>query len=378
MTLKIKIPECDWDEKSSLVLSSNPRYSEYNAKIFDFKSKIEKAILMASFNEKEISLDEIVNLVLNKSIKPHSSPAQDIISYGHELSSKLKDAGKIGNSIVYNTAINRLSKFIGTKTAFHQITFKVINDWNTQMHSEGMKVNAISNYMRTIRAIYNRAIKEGIVANSHYPFKDFVIKSESTINRTLTIDELRKIALLDLSTNCIMEDYRNLFMLSYCLIGINLSDLLTIKRENIIDGRLVFKRRKTHKIYSIKIHKKANEYLTGFSKKRSLNNNHFVLPFLSYPIDAVNHKSSISQVIKNTNSNLYRLAIICGITKNLTTYYARYSWANIARLNGYSKDLIAEALGHEYGNKITGIYLDQYSNDVIDEINETVVKSIFL
>ena len=56
----------------------------------------------------------------------------------------------------------------------------------------------------------------------------------------------------------------------------------------------------------------------------------------------------------------------------LTTYYARYSWANIARKLGYSKDLIAEALGHEYGNRVTGIYLDNYDLEVIDEMNEKV------
>jgi len=32
----------------------------------------------------------------------------------------------------------------------------------------------------------------------------------------------------------------------------------------------------------------------------------------------------------------------------------RYTYANIAKQLGYSKDLIAEALGHEYGNKVTG------------------------
>jgi len=56
----------------------------------------------------------------------------------------------------------------------------------------------------------------------------------------------------------------------------------------------------------------------------------------------------------------------------VSTYYARYSWANIARHLGYSKDLIAEALGHEYGNRVTGIYLDEYGNEVIDGANERV------
>ncbi|MEO6833598.1 MAG: hypothetical protein ABI378_13445 [Chitinophagaceae bacterium] len=60
----------------------------------------------------------------------------------------------------------------------------------------------------------------------------------------------------------------------------------------------------------------------------------------------------------------------------LTSYNSRYSWANIAKGLGYSKDMIAEGLGHEYGNKVTGIYLDDYGNEVIDEMNAAVIKAV--
>ena len=80
--------------------------------------------------------------------------------------------------------------------------------------------------------------------------------------------------------------------------------------------------------------------------------------------------------MKNTNSrHLKKVAEQLDIPK-LTFYYARYTWANIAKQLGYSKDKIAEALGHEYGNKVTGIYLDSYGNEVIDEMNLEVIKAI--
>ena len=68
---------------------------------------------------------------------------------------------------------------------------------------------------------------------------------------------------------------------------------------------------------------------------------------------------------------------MCEIEKPSTTYYARYSWSNIARGLGYSKDIIAEGLGHEYGNKVTGIYLDQYDTSIIDEMNAKVIQYSF-
>ncbi len=43
---------------------------------------------------------------------------------------------------------------------------------------------------------------------------------------------------------------------------------------------------------------------------------------------------------------------------------------------GYSKDLIAEALGHEYGNSVTGIYLEQFDLYKVDEMNGNTINSI--
>ena len=74
---------------------------------------------------------------------------------------------------------------------------------------------------------------------------------------------------------------------------------------------------------------------------------------------------------------MIEVASLCKIDKSITTYYARYSWANIAKGLGYSKDLIAEALGHEYGNKVTGIYLDHYDNATLDSMNEKLIKAVF-
>lgn len=58
----------------------------------------------------------------------------------------------------------------------------------------------------------------------------------------------------------------------------------------------------------------------------------------------------------------------------LTTYVTRHSWGTIAKKMGYSKDLISEALGHSYGNRVTEVYLDSYDMEVIDAMNEAVCK----
>lgn len=134
---------------------------------------------------------------------------------------------------------------------FEEITFKFLADYNTHLLRDCLKVNGISIHFRTIRAIYNRAIKEGLTDYGNYPFKLFKIKGERTVNRTLTIHELKAIIDLPLPVNEAAWHWRNVFLLSFYLIGTNLADLLTLKLDNIVDGRAVFRRKKAHKVYSV-------------------------------------------------------------------------------------------------------------------------------
>ena len=219
--------------------------------------------------------------------------------------------------------------------------------------------------------------REEIISANCYPFSKFKIKNERTINRSLTIAEIVSIVNAELPIDSKIRHHRNLFMLSYCLIGANFADLLTLKQENFVDGRIVFRRKKTHKVYSILLQPKAEELFNLYSANRSIGKNDFLLPFVVNKNSPMALKKHILQATKNTNDYLDKIAKLCEINKPITTYFARYSWANAARSLGYSKDLIAEALGHEYGNKVTGIYLDNYSNTIIDEMNAKVIEHSF-
>jgi integrase len=84
-------------------------------------------------------------------------------------------------------------------------------------------------------------------------------------------------------------------------------------------------------------------------------------------------KKVIAQWIKTTNKRLKRIAADNNIDAEVTTYVTRHSWATVAKRLGYSNELIAECLGHSYGNKITNIYLDSFDQHVIDGINIKVL-----
>jgi integrase len=80
--------------------------------------------------------------------------------------------------------------------------------------------------------------------------------------------------------------------------------------------------------------------------------------------------------VKVTNKHLKKLGVIIAVSEPISTYVFRYTYANVAKQLGYSKDLIAEALGHEYGNSVTGIYLEQFDNDVVDKMNQELINTV--
>ena len=109
--------------------------------------------------------------------------------------------------------------------------------------------------MRTIKAIYNKGIKKGMVDESLYPFKYYTIKTKPTEKRAIKIESIKKI--LEMKTEICSKHfhYRNYFVLSYLMLGMSFIDMAFLRRDNIIDGHVKFQRRKTGKRYDIVVTK---------------------------------------------------------------------------------------------------------------------------
>jgi hypothetical protein len=144
---------------------------------------------------------------------------------------------------------------------------------------------------------------------------------------------------------------------------------------NIVDGRLRYRRRKTGKLYSIDINVHAQHILDSLVTTDSEGT--YLLPIIRN--DIVEPKSALlyaRESYRRCNKNLKAISKLVGISKPISTYWSRYSWANAARSLGYSKDMIAEGLGHSYGNRVTGIYLDDYPDNIIDDMNKCILFNV--
>jgi integrase len=362
----VSIDEKYWNGKNVLIDKSHPNSKLLNIKISKAFFKIEQCILTL---DEEFSVATFKELV---SGKPRKETKYTFEVFSNKLIHHMMEVNRVGNALVYKTTVNRLISYCGKDIAFTEINYKLLNEFNHHLITSGLKQNSISNYFRTIRAIYNKALKEKIVDRSLYPFHDISIKSEKTAKRAVLKEDIARLLEIPLKEHTTAWMSLNYFMLSFYLRGISFTDLAYLKQSNIIDGRIVYRRRKTHKDYSVKLFPVAETIINQMHVPGS----DYLLPIIpnNVPEDSLKAKRTIQQWIKTTNKYLKRLSAEVGLGCPLTTYSSRHSFATIAKRMGYSNELIAEALGHEYGNKITNIYLDTFEEEVLDAMHQQVIK----
>lgn len=251
---------------------------------------------------------------------------------------------------LYNRTAIKVEEF--DKYATLNINVAWLKRFYDYERAKGNTDNTIAIHLRNIRRVMNWAIENEWSDN--YPFKKFKIPTEQTKKRNISIDTLRFLFDCDLPKKH-LEKYRDIFKIMFYLIGINAVDLLTARKEQVIDGRLEYKRAKTGKLYSIKIEPEAQELIDRYAGKELL------LKF--------GEKAKYRSVM--AKADLYLKDIVPGIS----TYYARHSWATIASDIDIPIDTISAALGHSHGSEVTNIYIN-FDQKKVDTANRKVIDYV--
>ena len=354
-----------FDNKKQLIVGD----MDANFKIEELKEKYAKRIrTYLTENDNYIfEINDLKKFILQK-------PAEQITIEGfwEEVITQLLDSNRTGTARSYKTTLSVLSKIIDFKGRFTQVSYKDLIIIETTLLKRGVSINGIAVYMRTFRAICNRAILYNVVSFEWYPFRKYKIKKEKTTPRTISLEEMKDYFALDIPCDDKLYIAWCTGKLIFMLRGINLTDLLLLKKSNIHNGRIIYNRAKTGKTYSIKLLPPVEDLIQRFS-----DNSDYLFGILRN-----NKKQNLldlyyfQEYIKKLNIKLKKIGGLLDIEEPITTYVFRYTYANIAKQLGFSKDLIAEALGHEYGNAVTGIYLEMFDNDIVDNMNQQIFQTV--
>lgn len=371
ISLGLKCSEKLWDNSTGLPKRKHPLYLEYSLAIRKKVADIEKQILQTELAEQNLSAKEII-----QTIKSENSRSIGVYEYFDEVIERLKRSGSIKNAAVYRDTRNNLKNFNNNPLHFSQVTYAFVKKWEEHLKELGKGGNTIYIYLRTFRALINRAIKEKICKEAYYPFKDFSMsdyKKIKTRKRAIDKNDIYKIRDFDTTAFPALTDAKNIFLFSYYCRGMNFIDICHLKYSNIDGEQLSYTRQKTDGFFTMQILPPALAIIEYYRPITYKNSDSYI-----FPIFNETHNTGISQhnrhvkMLTYINKQLKTLGKICEIEKELTTYVARHTYATVMKKSGNSIGAISESMGHS-SEKVTQIYLDSFENSFLDEANKAIL-----
>lgn len=373
ISVKVKLLPNQWDSKKLKVVN-HPNQMLLNAHISSVKQQVD-TILLSLANEGRISsmsASEIKAYIEVKIDPAKAKQEEESILFATRFL-KFAESKKESTREVYMHTYSRMVAFTEEEGMrldalhFEDITKEWLMKFDVFLSRTSPSKNARNIHLRNIRAVFNEAIDDEIT--TFYPFRRFKIRPVATAKRNLKVEELRQLFTYPCEAHA--AKYLDMFKLMFMLIGINSIDLAHLKE--VKDGRVEFHRSKTNRWYSIKVEPEAMEIIKRYRGQNWL-------------VDILDHWRNHKDYTLKLNSVLKRIGevkrvglggkkIYKPLFPNISTYWARHSWATIAASLDIPKDTIAHALGHG-NNTVTDIYID-FDQKKVDEANRRVLDWVF-
>lgn len=283
-----------------------------------------------------------------------------------------------GSKTIYKAAQKKVENYAGKDAKMKDIDYRWLVGFENFMATT-QSINGRAIYLRHLKAVCHYAVKTGVI--SRCPFDTFSIHTEPTEKRNISIELLREF--YKFPVDKAKARYRDYFFLMFYLIGINAVDLLRATPDMVQNGRMVYRRTKTHKPLSIKIQPEAQAIIDKYRGE------HYLLDALDNVKNYKNFLHRMNDALKQIGPivleekpamTLFDLPVEVAKTEpivpDITTYYARHTWATIAFKIGISSDIVGLALGHSSRARVTWIYIEPDMTQV-DEANRKVIDYFF-
>lgn len=307
----------------------------------------------------------------------------DLRLYIPEVIGMLKREGKFPAMHVYACTLRSYEKFcaeerypknttasLSMQEIFTPERLKEYEDWLTGQQSSP---NTISTYMRTLQAVYNRWMSPGIEGYNPVLFKDIYTKVESRTKRALTAEQMEQLRNTDFSVLTLrQQQVLTYFLLMFMLRGMPFIDLAHLRKSDLRNRRITYRRHKTGKLMVVDVPPDAMRLL---QKYRDKTDSEYLFPLLHGGLFMEEHHHRYQETLRHFNRELARLMkqLLPGVS--VSSYTARHTWATLAYHSGVPVGLISQSLGHS-SIRVTMTYLKPFDAEVIDRINRQVISLV--
>lgn len=348
--LNVRLKSEHWDSRAQRITSQHTQHRALNtfissmlARCYSAMQQIQQTSGLRALSA--VELRDKINSILNNDDNAEKQDTKKTLLcvFDEILADKLKSKPTLNS---YAIVKKHLCDF--DSDAIKRTLDGVTRDYLLQFYGYLMQrvcQNTAYYYMTKLASVMNRAIDDGRTVN--YPFRRLTFKKLETRKRALTLMQMRSLATAILPEK--LARARDMFMLMFYLLGINIGDLCAL-REVGADNFVEFYRKKTKRLYRIEVMSEASEIINRY--KCSTNDNLLNL------LQVGHNKENVNAVLN------YQLKAACAritdtvMPKDVTTYWARHTWATIAASLDIPKETISAALGHSMGSRMTSVYID--------------------
>lgn len=317
-----------WNEKKHLVKRSHPNASRLNNLLLFKLAATNNFLLELQAEGKDISASQIKTRIM------FMNSEKNFFDIADEHLEEIKANNKHGRLTVDKAYVNHIERFLGSRQlSFQDINEAFLRKYCTHLRrAEKLSERSITNHLILIRLLFNKAIRQGLIDRKFYPFGRDKIKIKFPESRKigLTIQEVQSIEKLQYLNE---EEFhtRNVWLFSFYLAGIRVSDVLKIRWSDIYDNRIHYTMNKNSKLVSLQLPDKIHSILSHYINDKR-NENDFIFPELK-TVESTNEKeiyNKAKNANKRLNAQLIKIAEKADITKKLTMHIARHSFGNIA------------------------------------------------
>ena len=364
------VKESDWNPETRTVRKSYTGVSSVSRMNNILAKRKSDALDMIM----KLEVEGVLNSLTAQQIKERisgSAEEQDFYSLAQGHIQQHIDQKRIGTARSYKDTLSSMQKYFNRKTLpFSDITYDFLCRYETKYLAQGNSPNGLAVYMRTIRAIYNKAVKGGVIEKKHYPFNDYTIKTKPTRKRAIGIEEMKRLFNLKVNPDSGLKLALDLFTFSFYLMGMNVTDIFHLKLKDIKSGRIRYTRAKTAHLYDIQIPEVILPIIQLYGEDKGPEE--FLFPIIKRQ-GSMDRYRDIEWARSRYNKRLKELASMAGITSPITSYTTRHTYATLCKQKGIPLAAIQEMLGHQ-SIKTTEVYLDSLSSDSRDAFHKEAIN----
>lgn len=361
ITTKLRVHPLNWDASEARLMQSAPNRTMIQSRIDSDVALLRRVVSDLDNSGNDYTTEDI--------IKCYKSPQSHILllDYMRAQVAQLRAINRLGTAKNYEKVMCSFGKFLDDmRLPLAALTEEIIADYNAYLIRRGLVRNSVSFYMRILRAVYNKAVRQRLIEQRH-PFVDVYTGIDHTRKRAVSESIIAQLHRLVLEPNSPLALCRDIFIFSYCTRGMAFVDIAYLKKSNLQNGVISYARRKTGQLLTVRIEPSIQRIIARYACMDTP----YVFPILTStdPVEAYEQY----QVALNTHNRLLgKLSWLLNCGCRLTSYTSRHSWATAARNHNVPISVISQGMGHT-SEHTTQIYLTMLENSVIDDANRGII-----